>query len=240
MLADPACLPNRARITLGAETFELTASAITDRTGAYVGPMVTWHRITGQVALVQQFERSIGQVAQVVGSQAGKMQTTARAMSESADDTGQRTAAVASASTQAAANVDSVAASAEELASSVAEIARQVSESARIAGQAVREAAAADQRMSGLSQAAGRIGDVVRLIGAIAGRTNLLALNATIEAARAGEAGKGSPWWPARSRRWPRRPREPPRKSPRRSPRCRAPPARRQRRCARSAKRSSA
>ncbi len=191
LLADPACLPDRARITLGAETFELTASAITDRTGAYVGPMVTWHRITGQVALVQQFERSIGQVAQVVGSQAGKMQTTARAMSESADDTGQRTAAVASASTQAAANVDSVAASAEELASSVAEIARQVSESARIAGQAVREAAAADQRMSGLSQAAGRIGDVVRLIGDIAGRTNLLALNATIEAARAGEAGKG-------------------------------------------------
>ena len=31
----------------------------------------------------------------------------------------------------------------------------------------------------------------MRLIGDIAGRTNLLALNATIEAARAGEAGKG-------------------------------------------------
>jgi methyl-accepting chemotaxis protein len=43
----------------------------------------------------------------------------------------------------------------------------------------------------GLSDAAARIGDVVRLIGDIAGQTNLLALNATIEAARAGEAGKG-------------------------------------------------
>ena len=191
VLADPAQMPDRTRVSIGTETFELTSSAITDRSGAFVGPMVTWHRITGQLELVQRFERSIGQVAQVVGTQAGAMQTTARAMSEAAEDTGQRTAAVAGASTQAAANVDSVAASAEELASSVAEIARQVSESARIAGQAVDQAVAADQCMGGLNNAAGRIGDVVRLIGDIAGRTNLLALNATIEAARAGEAGKG-------------------------------------------------
>ena len=45
--------------------------------------------------------------------------------------------------------------------------------------------------MSRLSQAAGRIGDVVKLITAVAEQTNLLALNATIEAARAGEAGRG-------------------------------------------------
>ena len=47
------------------------------------------------------------------------------------------------------------------------------------------------RRIGELSQAAGRIGDVVKLITAIAEQTNLLALNATIEAARAGEAGKG-------------------------------------------------
>ena len=71
------------------------------------------------------------------------------------------------------------------------EIGRQVSESARIAGQAVREAEDTDRCVNHLSEAASRIGDVVRLISDIAGRTNLLALNATIEAARAGEAGKG-------------------------------------------------
>jgi len=45
--------------------------------------------------------------------------------------------------------------------------------------------------VQGLSAAAQKIGDVVKLISDIASQTNLLALNATIEAARAGEAGKG-------------------------------------------------
>ena len=48
-----------------------------------------------------------------------------------------------------------------------------------------------NDRVSELSKAAGRIGDVVELINTIAGQTNLLGLNATIEAARAGEAGRG-------------------------------------------------
>jgi methyl-accepting chemotaxis protein len=45
--------------------------------------------------------------------------------------------------------------------------------------------------VSGLADAAQKIGEVVALINDIASQTNLLALNATIEAARAGEAGKG-------------------------------------------------
>jgi len=84
-----------------------------------------------------------------------------------------------------------VAAAAEQMAASITEITRRVGESAEVAGRAVQEAQATDATMRGLSDSATRIGDVVRLIGDIAGQTNLLALNATIEAARAGEAGKG-------------------------------------------------
>jgi methyl-accepting chemotaxis protein/aerotaxis receptor len=77
------------------------------------------------------------------------------------------------------------------MSSSVREISRQVQDSSRIAGEAVSQAHATTERVSELSRAASRIGDVVELINAIAGQTNLLALNATIEAARAGEAGRG-------------------------------------------------
>ncbi len=87
--------------------------------------------------------------------------------------------------------MQSVASATEELASSVNEISRQVQESARMANEAVDQARTTNDRVSELSKAAARIGDVVELINTIAGQTNLLALNATIEAARAGEAGRG-------------------------------------------------
>ena len=117
---------------------------------------------------------------------------------------------------------------------SVNEIARQVQESSRIAVEAVAQAEKTDARINALSQAASRIGDVVKLITAIAEQTNLLALNATIEAARAGEAGPrlrgGRPRGEgARRRRPPRRPTRSARRSPacRPRPRSRSPPSRR-------------
>src|SRR6476659_1618376 len=79
----------------------------------------------------------------------------------------------------------------EELSTSVTEIGRRVKESSKIADNAVRQAEQNDGRIGKLSHAAQQIGDVVKLITAIAEQTNLLALNATIEAARAGEAGRG-------------------------------------------------
>ena len=56
---------------------------------------------------------------------------------------------------------------------------------------AAADASSTNDDIAALVRIAREIGDVVKLIEAIAEQTNLLALNATIEAARAGEAGRG-------------------------------------------------
>ncbi|MGG5886681.1 methyl-accepting chemotaxis protein [Falsiroseomonas sp. HC035] len=191
MLADTSRLPHTARIRLGEEVLELRISAILDAAGAYSAAMLTWTVATEKVRLADTFETEIGAVVAAVADSAARLQDSAVALSGTAATSGQEAAAVAAAGGRAQGDVHAVAAAAEEMASSVHEISRQVGEAAQVARRAVAEAQATDTTVQGLSEAAARIGDVVRLIGDIAGQTNLLALNATIEAARAGEAGKG-------------------------------------------------
>jgi methyl-accepting chemotaxis protein len=141
--------------------------------------------------LADGFQAAVGGIIDKVSSASTQLETAAGTLARTAQTTQQLSGTVAAASEQASANVQSVASATEEMASSVNEIARQVQESSKIAAQAVQQAEKTDARIGELSQAAGRIGDVVKLITAIAEQTNLLALNATIEAARAGEAGRG-------------------------------------------------
>jgi methyl-accepting chemotaxis protein len=141
--------------------------------------------------LAESFEAAIGQIVDTVSSASTELEASATTLTSVAGHAQGLTTTVAAASEQASANVQSVASATEELPSSIGEIGRQVHESARIAGDAVGQARATTERVSQLSKAATRIGDVVELINTIAGQTNLLALNATIEAARAGEAGRG-------------------------------------------------
>jgi methyl-accepting chemotaxis protein len=148
-------------------------------------------RKTAMGRLADEFEQAVGKIVDTVSTTSMELESAAGSMSKTAETTQQLSAAVASSSEESSANVQSVAAATDEMATSVNEISRQVQESSRIANEAVAQAKKTDARISELSQAAGRIGDVVKLITAIAEQTNLLALNATIEAARAGAAGKG-------------------------------------------------
>jgi methyl-accepting chemotaxis protein len=148
-------------------------------------------RKSDMLKLADDFENVVGQIVEAVSSASKELEASAGSLASTAERAQELSTTVSASSEEASSNVQSVSAATEELSSSVSEIGRQINETARIASEAVAEAQATTEHVSGLSKAAGRIGDVVELINTIAGQTNLLALNATIEAARAGEAGRG-------------------------------------------------
>ena len=141
--------------------------------------------------LAATFRSQVGPHVDGLAAQATSLTQTAELMSTSATETSRQAAIVAAAAEESSVNVQTVATATEELHASVAEISRQVGHSATISNGAAEAAEATNATVQGLSDAAQKIGDVVKLISDIAAQTNLLALNATIEAARAGDAGKG-------------------------------------------------
>ncbi|MDJ0896954.1 MAG: methyl-accepting chemotaxis protein [Alphaproteobacteria bacterium] len=173
LLADPNNLPHKALIALGDERLDLSVSAISDREGNYIAPMLVWTVATSREKMTEE----VAEVVQSVSSAATELEASSTAMAAAAEETNNQAATVASAS--------------EQLRSSIEEIGRQVVRSTEIAGEAVSEAERSNHMIEGLREGAQKIGEVVNMIQEIAEQTNLLALNATIEAARAGEAGKG-------------------------------------------------
>jgi methyl-accepting chemotaxis protein len=143
------------------------------------------------IRFADDFETAVGAIVSNVSASAVQLESAAGTLTRTAETTQSLSSQVAGASEEASSNMQSVAAATEELSTSVDEIGRRVRESSQIAEAAVVQARQTDGRIGKLSRAAQEIGDVVKLITAIAEQTNLLALNATIEAARAGEAGRG-------------------------------------------------
>jgi len=140
---------------------------------------------------VEAFRTKIGGIIEQVLSSSGQFEKDAQQLSVTAHSTAEMSGQSADASRQASEHVRSAATASNELSQSIVEISRRVQDSNTVAADAVKQANATDQRMTELSAAGDRIGDVVKLITSIAEQTNLLALNATIEAARAGDAGRG-------------------------------------------------
>ncbi|RUP20685.1 PAS domain-containing methyl-accepting chemotaxis protein [Methylobacterium sp.] len=159
---------------------QATYNPITDADGRPVRVVKFATDITAQVHERQQraaAQRAIGAELDAIGDAV-------------ADVTRQADAAVARVG-RVSGDIRSVATGAEQLSASVDEISQQVSHAAETAGQAVEQAQRTGRIVTGLSDQAAQIGEVLGLISGIAAQTNLLALNATIEAARAGEAGRG-------------------------------------------------
>jgi len=163
IFSDPKNLPHYTRVKLGAETIAQKVSAVFDKNGQYLGPMLTWSVVTENERLADSFEISIGGASEQIASSATALQHSAVVLQGSI----------------------------EELSQSAVNISKRTHESLRVVKEATDKGEDARGYMQKLSTTADKVSGVVTLIRSIAEKTNLLALNATIESARAGEAGKG-------------------------------------------------
>jgi methyl-accepting chemotaxis protein len=142
-------------------------------------------------AAIAEFRARSERLLQTVIESADQMNATAVNLSGASGRASQRTENAVQTSNEAARNVASASAAAGALNDAIAAITTRITESADVVRLTVTEAQSAHKDIELLANAARQIGDIVKLIRAIASQTNLLALNATIEAARAGEAGRG-------------------------------------------------
>jgi methyl-accepting chemotaxis protein len=138
-----------------------------------------------------EFAEAIDSILDGLSGASSSMGTVSGALEGGATRMRQRATAVAAATEQATASMQTISAATTELTAAGGQVRSEVDRSAELAKQAVAVMESASQQIHGLDAAAERIGEVVQLINAIATQTNLLALNATIEAVRAGEAGRG-------------------------------------------------
>jgi methyl-accepting chemotaxis protein/PAS domain-containing protein len=140
---------------------------------------------------ISSFRARVEAVLKVVAESAAGMKSTASSLLMTSGQTSHSADMVLKSSSEASAGAETAAAAANELSQSIAEINQQLKQTTEIVRSAVADADKTNAEISGLTEAAQKIGDVVKFIQHIARQTNLLALNATIEAARAGGAGKG-------------------------------------------------
>ena len=149
------------------------------------------HRRELARTMAGEVDQALGAIAVTLSLSAEGLGVSADQLAATAEQTGLQADSAAREARGTTAGVQTVALASGEMMATLEDITRRVDETAAIAAAAVGEVRATDALVGEMSQAAERIGNVIRLIRKIAGQTNLLALNATIEAARAGDAGRG-------------------------------------------------
>lgn len=142
-------------------------------------------------ALADKFEKSISEVANEVASASSQMHAAASMLADTVEGSSKTVLNANSSLKESTAGITNAASASDEFSMSIIEVSQQAGTSSERARRATEAARAADGTITGLTDSADRISQIIEVIAGIAQRTNLLALNASIEAARGGEAGRG-------------------------------------------------
>jgi methyl-accepting chemotaxis protein len=141
--------------------------------------------------LLSQFKMTLNSLVDTLDSSSTSLKGVAAAVEIAAIDTSERAIAVGASIEQTSTTISTVAQAAQEFSYGSLEIGTYMRTSGEVSAQAVEATRTAVMEIDQLKLVGQQVGEIVSMIGSIAGQTNLLALNATIEAARAGEAGRG-------------------------------------------------
>lgn len=134
--------------------------------------------------LADRLENDLKDIVVAVSAAAEETEKVSNTVAESIRSANDQTQELTGSAQHAILSVQTMSHATEELNISFAEIVDKISTSSNVAGKATDMTQHTESMVDQLSLAAKRVGEVVKLIGDIAGQTNLLALNATIEAAR--------------------------------------------------------
>ncbi|WP_347490338.1 methyl-accepting chemotaxis protein [Desulfoscipio sp. XC116] len=187
MIANPVSLVDTeaAKIAAG----DLTGEEIKVRTKDEVGHLA--ESFNNMLHNLKDVARQLQEKSHYVASSAAELSASAENVSAAATETASTVGEVASTVEQVAAN-----------AKHISDVSTQAAAHAKEGNEGLNSVVAqmdviqkttdsSGKVVSGLSESAGKITQIVELITSIADQTNLLALNAAIESARAGEHGRG-------------------------------------------------
>ena len=141
--------------------------------------------------LIEEFKSHVFVSLDKMSEQSENMHAQALSVSEDVSMKSDQIKLMGESSNDALEFVNAASSAGVEMNSAIGEIEGQIHKTKDLVDSATQQALETNSRISGLTEASVKIGEIVNIIQEIAEQTNLLALNATIEAARAGESGKG-------------------------------------------------